>query len=92
MRWFCRKCWRSGELMCGEDEAMSVAQWEHLRDVNAGIAASRIPAGMDPRARDTPMMNKIPGVYCSCDIRIEKIPVKPKRDKVVAPFFDFDAV
>jgi len=72
INWFCRKCWRRGDATSIED-----AGAEHLWLVDMDQRAGRMPAGMDPQVQNSPMMIKMPGVWCEGDIQTVQ-PVKSK--------------
>jgi len=66
-KWFCRKCWRQGELRCASDDAIAEAQNAHRRDVNYDSQSLRVPVGV---VNFGPDPIKLAGAYCYGDIVI----------------------
>lgn len=92
MKWFCSLCWRKGELLAYSDDALAEAKGEHSRDVKRDMKAQKIPAGMDPKYTNSPMMDRIEAVYCPGDVHLGDMPAtkKPRFDSGAMPSFDFD--
>lgn len=65
-KWFCRICWRNGELEFG-DRDLADAQAKHLKAVNAGLNPQNTPNPTKFPANH-PLMEKYPGVYCPGDV------------------------
>ncbi len=63
-RWFCRKCWRTGDLEFGDmDQAQ--AEKDHRLQVKAGMAAIAKPWGSV--VMNVPM-DRFPGVHCAGEV------------------------
>jgi hypothetical protein len=91
MHWFCKSCWRTGELLfeMPVPEALRIAIADHRYLVDLDMRAGKYPAGMHNYA-NSPIMDKYPGADCAGDLRIGEPPVKKKRfDRKQVPSFDF---
>jgi hypothetical protein len=92
MKYFCRKCWRSGELPfeMPEVEALRNAALLHRRAVDLDMRAVLVPAGCEGWA-NAPIMERYPAVDCAGDLKIGEPPRKRGRfDRKQVPRFDFE--
>lgn len=78
-KWFCKLCWREGELLAGPAHALREARAEHARDVARGMSAWRFPAGVHPLYSDAMEHHKFRGVDCPGDLAVGEAPNKKLR-------------
>lgn len=93
MKWFCRLCWRHGDLFVAmpEDEAIKHAIVAHRNEVAIDMEAVKVPVGLEGM-RDRDFMDKYPSVDCAGEIELGTPHAKGARfDKRLMPSFDFDA-